>query len=126
MQPYLLGIDIGTGSTKAVAVNFNGETLGMSQHYYPVKSPQPGYSEQDPELILTAFIKCITDIVEQIGTSPDAISLSSAMHSVICADQNGKALADMMTWADARSEKIAQKLRDSEAGPDIYKTSGTP
>ena len=32
----------------------------------------------------------------------------------------------MMTWADARSEKIAQKLRDSESGPGIYKTSGTP
>jgi gluconokinase len=126
MQPYLLGIDIGTGSTKAVAVNFNGETLGSSQHYYPVKSPQPGYSEQDPELILVAFLNCITDIVKQLGASPEAISLSSAMHSVICADQNGKALADMMTWADARSEKIAQKLRDSEAGPGIYKTSGTP
>ncbi len=126
MQPYLLGIDIGTGSTKAVAINFGGETLGVSQHYYPVKSPQPGYNEQDPELILAAFINCITDIVKQIGTSPDAISLSSAMHSVICADQNGKALADMMTWADARSEKIAQKLRDSETGPGIYKTSGTP
>jgi len=126
MQPYLLGVDIGTGSTKAVAVNFGGETLGVSQHHYPVKSTQPGYNEQDPELILAAFINCITDIVEKIGASPDAISLSSAMHSVICADQNGTALADMMTWADARSEKIAQKLRDSEAGPGIYKTSGTP
>ncbi len=126
MQPYLLGIDIGTGSTKAVAVDFNGETLGSSQHYYPVKSPQPGYSEQEPELILNAFINCITDIVKQFGAAPDAISLSSAMHSVICADQNGRPLADMITWADARSEKIAQELRDSEAGPGIYKTSGTP
>ena len=78
MQPYLLGIDIGTGSTKAVAVNFNGQTLGSSQHYYPVKSPQPGYSEQDPELILAAFINCITDIVKQLGVSPDAISLRAA------------------------------------------------
>ncbi|MFI5136463.1 MAG: gluconokinase [Sphingobacteriales bacterium] len=126
MQAYLLGIDIGTGSTKAVAVNFKGETLGVAQHYYPVKSPQPGYSEQEPELIFAAFINCISDIVKQIGEGPSAISLSSAMHSLICVDQNGKVLADMMTWADARSEKIAQKLRDSDAGAGIYKTSGTP
>jgi len=126
MQAYLLGIDIGTGSTKAVAVNLEGETLGVAQHYYPVKSPLPGYSEQEPDLIYAAFINCIHDIVKQIGERPSAISLSSAMHSLICVDQNGKALADMMTWADARSEKIAQKLRDSEAGAVIYKTSGTP
>lgn len=126
MQPYLLGIDIGTGSTKAVAVNFTGQALDVSQHYYPVKSPQPGYSEQDPILILAAFINCITAIVKKTGAAPYAISLSSAMHSVIPVDQNGKALSDMITWADARSEDIAQKLRDSAPGLDIYKTSGTP
>jgi len=126
MQPHLLGIDIGTGSTKAVAVDFNGLAVDMSQHFYPVKSPQPGYSEQDPELILEAFISCITDIVKKTGQAPYAISLSSAMHSVIMVDDNGKALADMMTWADARSEGIAQKLRDSAEGSGIYHTSGTP
>jgi len=126
MQSYLLGVDIGTGSTKAVAVNFNGEAFDVAQHYYPVKNPQPGYSEQDPALILDAFINCITDIVKKTGAAPHVISLSSAMHSVIPVDDNGKALADMITWADSRSEDIAQKLRDSDLGPGIYQTSGTP
>jgi gluconokinase len=126
MQPYLLGIDIGTGSTKAVAVNFNGAVVGVVQHHYSVKSPQPGYSEQDPAIILTAFKSCITDSVSKYGGPPEAIGLSSAMHSVIAVDVNGNALADMMTWADSRSEAIAQKLRDSPDGPSIYKTTGTP
>ena len=126
MQDYLLGIDIGTGSTKAVAIDFNGNAIGTSQHYYPVKNPQPGYSEQDPELILEAFKNCIIDVVKKTGLPPYVISLSSAMHSVIPVDTNCKALADMITWADSRSEDIAQKLRDSEQGPDIYQTSGTP
>ncbi|HEY4327048.1 MAG TPA: gluconokinase [Mucilaginibacter sp.] len=127
MQPYLLGIDIGTGSTKAVTVNFAGQALDVTaQYYYPVKSSQPGYSEQDPKLILEAFINCVSDVVKKMGEAPHAISLSSAMHSVIPVDKNGKPLADMITWADARSEAIAQKLRDSAQGPDIYETSGTP
>ena len=126
MQQYLLGVDIGTGSTKAVAVDFDGVPIGVAQHYYPVKSSKPGYSEQDPELILAAFINCITDTVKRLGHAPFAISLSSAMHSVIPVDANGKALADMITWADARSEAIAQELRESAEGPGIYKTSGTP
>lgn len=126
MQPYLLGVDIGTGSTKAVAVDLNGQAFDVAQYYYPVKNPQPGYSEQDPALILEAFINCIKDIVQKTGAAPRAISLSSAMHSVIPIDGDGNALADMMTWADSRSEDIAEKLRDSAQGPGIYKTSGTP
>lgn len=126
MQPYFLGIDIGTGSTKAVAVNFNGQVIGVAQHYYPVKNPQRGYSEQNPELILTAFNNCITDIVTKTGQSPYAISLSSVMHSLIPVNEQGEALSDMMTWADARSENIAEKLKYTALGNAIYRTSGTP
>ena len=126
MQAYLLGIDIGTGSTKAVAVDLEGKSVGSSQHYYPVDSPQAGYSEQDPEIIFKAFVNCITDAVKAIGNLPIAISLSSAMHSVIPVDKNGNALAPMITWADSRSENIAERIRNSDQGPDIYKTSGTP
>lgn len=122
---YILGVDIGTGSTKAVAVDLQGKVLNIAQHYYPVKAPKPGYSEQDPEVILEAFLSCIADSVKAIG-QPEAISLSSAMHSVIPVDENGKALADMMTWADARSENIAEQLRQTDMGKAIYRTSGTP
>lgn len=124
-SPYILGIDIGTGSTKAVAVGLKGKVLNIAQHYYPVKTPKPGYNEQDPEVILAAFLSCITDSIKAAG-QPKAISLSSAMHSVIPVDKKGKALADMMTWADARSEDIAEKLRQSDMGKEIYRTSGTP
>lgn len=124
-SPYILGIDIGTGSTKAVAVGLQGNVLNIAQHYYPVKTPKPGYNEQDAEVILAAFLSCITDSVKSVG-QPLAISLSSAMHSVIPIDNNGKALADMMTWADARSEDIAEKLRQTDLGKQIYRTSGTP
>ena len=126
MQPYLLGIDIGTGSTKAIAITYDGASLDSSQHYYPVKSPKPGYSEQDTEIIAEAFYSCITDVVKKIGYEPVAISFSSAMHSVIAVDENGNALADMITWADSRAEDIARQLRGSEQGAEIYKTSGTP
>jgi gluconokinase len=126
MQVYILGIDIGTGSTKAVAIDMAGKSVGSSQHYYPAHSPQPGYSEQDPEIIFKAFVNCITDVVKATGSSPMAISLSSAMHSVIPVNKNGDALAPMITWADSRSEDIAERIKNSEKGADIYKTSGTP
>ncbi|WP_461453342.1 gluconokinase [Mucilaginibacter sp.] len=126
MAAYLLGIDIGTGSTKAVAVDLDAKSIANSQHYYPAHNPQPGYSEQDPEIIFKAFVNCITDVVQITGNSPMAVSLSSAMHSVIPVDANCKPLAPMITWADSRSEDVAERVRNSAQGAEIYKVSGTP
>ncbi|MCJ8209231.1 gluconokinase [Mucilaginibacter sp. RS28] len=125
MQQYILGIDIGTGSTKAVALGFDGEMLDVAQQYYPVKSPQPGYAEQDPKLIFDAFKSCVAAVTGKLG-SPVAISFSSAMHSIMPVDKNGEAMADMIIWADARSQPIADRIRSSGDGVAIYRKSGTP
>lgn len=125
-KAYIIGIDIGTGSTKAVAVDLEGNVLNVSQSSYPTYNPLPGYSEQDPEAIWEGFTNCIRETLKKIGEQPQAISLSSAMHSFIPVDQDGKALHPMITWADARSEDIAANLRKSEQAEFIYQTSGTP
>ena len=123
---YVLGIDIGTGSTKAVAVDLKGNSFADSQQYYPFNAPKPGYHEQDPEQIWQAFTESIKGIIAKTGTQPLAISLSSAMHSFIAVDTNGNALAPMITWADSRSAEIAVELRATERGMSIYKATGTP
>ncbi|WP_121809442.1 gluconokinase [Mucilaginibacter kameinonensis] len=125
MQAYILGIDIGTGSTKAVAISLTGEPLGTVSNHYPINSPEPGYSEQDPLLIWDAFVKCLAGITAKLGAVPQAVSLSSAMHSIIPVNEHGEALLPMMTWADARSENIAQALRQTEQGASLYHNCGT-
>ncbi|WP_158799751.1 gluconokinase [Pedobacter sp. L105] len=123
---YILGIDIGTGSTKAVAVGADHLAFDSSQNFYPTDIPHPGYSEQNPELIWLAFQQCIQAIVLKLQSNPQAIGLSSAMHSVIPVDEYCNALAPMMTWADSRSSGIADRLLAGSLGMDLYKTTGTP
>lgn len=123
---YILGIDIGTGSTKGVALDLNYKTIDSVQHYYGADSPMPGYSEQDPEVIYDAFKKCIAELTDRIGSKPLVIGLSSAMHSLISVDKDGVPLAPMMTWADSRSSETATRIRSSAIGMKIYKTTGTP
>ena len=125
-KPYIVGIDIGTGSTKAVSMDLEGNVLNVSQCGYPTLNPEPGYSEQNPEDIWGGFTSCIIDTMQEMGYAPEAISLSSAMHSFIPVDQNGGALHNMITWADARSEALAEILRESAEAEFIYNTSGTP
>jgi gluconokinase len=126
MKPYILGLDIGTGSTKGVALSLTGEVLASSQGHYLILQPQPGYSEQDPEIIWQALVKCVQDVIGELKYQPEAVSFSSAMHSLLLVDQQGTALANMITWADTRSQSIAQQIRDSAQGEAIYRQTGTP
>jgi gluconokinase len=123
---YVLGVDIGTGSVKAVAVDLQTMPFEVAQEYYSFESPEAGYHEQDPEHIWAAFKNSIKKIVLKIGTAPLAVSLSSAMHSLILVDQECNALAPMITWADSRSTGIAKRLLESGEGLSIYEKTGTP
>jgi len=123
---YVLGVDIGTGSVKAVAVDLQGKAFADNQLFYPYNAPKPGYHEQDPEQLWNAFKDCIRGLVDKVGTSPQAIGLSSAMHSLIPVDRDCNPLAPMITWADNRAAEIAGRLRATPEGIAIYKATGTP
>lgn len=123
---YILGIDIGTGSTKGVSVDLNFKPIGSSQSFYPTVSTEPGYSEQDPKFIWQAFCQVINAQIAVQGELPQAISLSCAMHSLILCDQSGNALAPLITWADNRATEFAEELLSTDLGKEIYLKTGTP
>ncbi|MEO8764332.1 MAG: gluconokinase [Ginsengibacter sp.] len=126
MEQYIIGLDIGTGSTKAVALATNGKVIASSQFYYSTNSPENGYSEQDPEVIWQAFVHCINEIVTKIRPGAIAISFSAAMHSILAMDNTNTAITPLITWADTRSEKIAESIRNSSDGERIYTLTGMP
>lgn len=126
MQPFVIGIDIGTGSTKAVAIGTGGKVIAAAQHHYPSYSPKPGYSEQEPEAVWAAFVKCICEISTATNAGPAAIGLSSAMHSLIMANEKGEAIDRLITWADTRNADVAEELYHSEDASLLYQNTGTP
>lgn len=126
MESYVIGVDVGTGSTKGIAMRENGKVVDTAQVHYPTLQPETGYQEQAPEVIWQAFLKCIARISANQSHSPVAICLSSAMHGVIPVDRQGVPLMNMMTWADNRSAAIATRIHRSAAGQLLYEQSGTP
>ncbi|RYL88151.1 gluconokinase [Sporolactobacillus sp. THM19-2] len=127
-QSYMMGVDIGTTSTKAVLYTFDGTIVAYANHSYPLYTPDAFTAEQDPDEIFGAVIGVIHEVVEKSGKSPETIqfvSFSCAMHSVIPVDQEGKPLMRCMTWADNRSMDWSQKLKE-EGGHEIYMRTGTP
>ena len=123
---YIIGVDIGTSSTKVIAVQPDGRVMAHHQQEYTIQQPQAGYSEQDPSTILAAVKSGIRSVATVMRTAPAAVSFSSAMHSVMIMSEKGEALTPLIIWADNRSEEIAGKLRHTAQGEKIYQQTGTP
>ncbi len=123
---YVIGVDIGTTSTKAVAFTAGGEVLGSAGASYPVFTDTGGRHELDPDQLLEAVVSVLREVVLTVGAAPTGVSFSCAMHSLILVDKSGKPLTRALTWADLRSEGYAAALKGSEAGRRIYRQTGTP
>ncbi|MDX5481400.1 MAG: gluconokinase [Hymenobacteraceae bacterium] len=125
----VIGLDIGTTSTKAVAFNERGEMLVHRDREYPLISNKPGVAELDPDLVLQAVLGTLKAVASQLKLhhySLEGISFSSAMHSLILMDEHGEPLTNCITWADTRSKGYAEEIRNNFGGHDIYLQTGTP
>ncbi len=84
--------------------------------------------EQDPVEIEQAAIKAIAGAVEKSGVSETdilCVGISSAMHSLICLNDQHEPISPSITWADGRSVEQANRLKAS-FGNDLYLKTGTP
>ena len=126
MLPYILAVDIGTTSTKAIAVTANGNVLAFHTIPYPTHYPKAGYSEQDPEEILSAVKNCIVQIMQGCKEHQLlCLSFSAAMHSVMATDSNGLPLTPLIIWSDMRSLEQANDLISRGIAYKIYNATGT-
>ncbi|MCH1626033.1 gluconokinase [Fredinandcohnia quinoae] len=127
MTSYMLGIDIGTTSTKAVLFTDKGEVIQTENIGYPLYTPDVMTAEQNPEEIFQAVLQSISNIMKHHSDKElSFISFSSAMHSVIAMDENDQPLTNCITWADNRSEAWAHKIKNEMNGHEVYKRTGTP
>ncbi len=129
MTRYMLGVDIGTTSTKAVLYTEKGQIIEQENIGYPLYTPDISTAEQDPDEIFQAVIKAIANTMKKSEIPPanlSFISFSSAMHSVIAVDEDNQPLTKCITWADNRSEAWTRKIKEDLNGHEVYRRTGTP
>jgi gluconokinase len=88
----------------------------------------PGHQEQAAVDIFEAVLKVLKQAIDTIDDKKTiaCISFSAAMHSLMAVNKAGQPLTALMTWADTRSNKYAQEIRNTRQGDIIYQRSGTP
>ncbi|GAB2790993.1 gluconokinase [Rhabdobacter roseus] len=126
--PFLIGIDMGTTNAKAIACDKAGNLLATHSVGYSVQYPQPDWAEQDPDEIVAAALECIHKVYSTTKSYGPllGISFSSAMHSLVALTEQGQPLTKLIIWADNRSADIADALRPTAIGKEMYRRNGTP
>jgi gluconokinase len=129
MSALMIGVDIGTTSTKAVVFTLNGTPVAHHAVDYPLLRPATAAAEQDPEQIYHAVLDTIRTSLRDCPQPTDEIvcvSFSAAMHSVIAVDAQGRPLTRSITWADNRAAAWAERIKAELGGNAIYRRTGTP
>jgi xylulokinase len=97
-----VGIDVGTSGVKALAIDGEGTVLARVEIGYPLSTPRPGWSEQDPNDWWKATESALTQLRADAGT-PAGIGLSGQMHGLVTLDADGTVLRPAILWNDQRT-----------------------
>ena len=129
MSNQIVGVDIGTTSTKAVVFDTDGRVVAHHAVEYPLLTPTPAAAEQDPEEIHRAVLTAIREAVRKARAAPGdvvCVAFSAAMHSLIAVDADHRPLTRSITWADSRATEWAERIKNDWDGLAIYQRTGTP
>ncbi|MCU1241964.1 MAG: xylB [Candidatus Acidoferrum typicum] len=116
MTRKLLGIDVGTGGTRAVLLDDAGRVLGAATaEHAEMASPHLGWAEQDPRDWWRAARLAIKECLAQTNTNGGeiaAIGLSGQMHGLVMLDAAGEVVRPALIWCDQRTEEECRAITE--------------
>jgi xylulokinase len=107
-EPTLVGLDVGTSGVKGVAISPAGQVLATAEESYPLSTPRPGWSEQDPE----DWVRASRAAIAALGADPPAVGLSGQMHGLVLLDEVGGVLRPAILWNDQRTAAECAEIEE--------------
>lgn len=104
---YLLGLDIGTTSTRALIIDEEGRVVASADDEYPMHTPQPLWAEQDPADWWSAARRAIGKVLELSAIAPASVAglgLTGQMHGAVLLDGENRVVRPAIIWCDQRSQ----------------------
>ncbi len=117
---YVVGIDASTTATKAVLVDEAGAVAGIGSTAYGFEVPQPGWTEQSPELWWDGAIHAIREVLATTGVAGEevaAVGLTGQMHGLVLLDEADRVLRPAILWNDQRTAHACDEIREA-VGPE--------
>lgn len=127
MNGYVIALDQGTTSSRAIIFDKNGNPVTVAQYPFPQIYPKPGWVEHDPMVILESQFKALSEAFEKSGLSPTdiaGIGITNQRETTIIWDKNtGKPVYNAIVWQCRRTASICDEL--IAEGLDDYVRSKT-
>src|SRR5580693_6772700 len=126
----LLGIDIGTGGTRAVLLDRDGRLLSSATAaHLPFASPHAGWAEQNPCDWWAAVCSAIPECLARGKTASSEISgiaLTGQMHGLVLLDRGGSLLRPSIIWCDQRTEVECREITEAIGAAQLIELTANP
>src|SRR5574337_488820 len=113
---YVIGCDVGSQSTKAVLLSFDGVLLGEASVDYAIDYPRPTWAEQTVDLWTNALTGAVRRLLAETGTHPEQVrgmGLASQVEGVVPLDADGQPLRPAILWMDRRASAQCERVRQT-------------
>jgi xylulokinase len=130
MTRKIIGIDVGTGGTRAVLVDEKGEVIASATHdHAQFASPQNGWAEQNPRNWWNACQQALGKLLRENAvnkTEIAAIGLTGQMHGAVLLDENDEVLRPALIWCDQRTQGECDALNETIGEQRLVELTSNP
>lgn len=128
MEKYILSLDQGTTSSRAIVFDHEGNICSVAQHEFPQIFPQPGWVEHDPHQIWGSQASVIAEAISQIGINGKdiaAIGITNQRETTIVWDADTcEPIYNAIVWQDRRTSEYCDSLREAGYADMIREKTG--
>jgi glycerol kinase len=125
---YVLALDQGTTSSRAILFRHDGSIAGVAQHEFKQIYPDTGWVEHDPFDILTSQLTSAVEVLGKEQVRPRdvaALGITNQRETTIVWDrQSGKPIYNAIVWQDRRGAPLCRKLADEGAEDTVRQKTG--
>ena len=128
MKKYILSIDAGTSSSRAVIIDKKGQVMGVSQYEFTQYFPNDGWVEHNPLEIWKSQLKAIKEVLKKTNISAEMIHSLGITNqretTVIWNKETGEPVYNAIVWQDRRTKNLCEKLKNKNLETIFHNKTG--
>lgn len=128
MKKYILSIDQGTTSSRAILFDRNESVIGIAQKEFTQYFPSPGHVEHNPLEIWESQLQVMRDVLHSSGVKPeeiDSIGITNQRETTVVWERStGRPVYNAIVWQDRRTSSICEELKTAGLDEYIRETTG--
>lgn len=122
----LIGVDVGTSGTRALAVTTDGELVAEATRAHELLTPRPGWSEQDPGQWWEATRAVLAEVAAAAGDEVVGLGLTGQMHGSVFLDAAGAVIRPALLWNDQRTAAECDDITRRVGEERLLELAGNP